>query len=82
MTICTAANCIGNCDLLFMLDVELQLMKCQFLCSEYHYGKEKSTERTGPNQIEDGNKGTHPPESTFKKLAPSKNRYTLLRDEL
>lgn len=26
--------------------------------------------------------GTTPPESTFKKLAPSKNRYTLLRDEL
>ncbi|XP_012282630.1 endoplasmic reticulum resident protein 44 isoform X2 [Orussus abietinus] len=25
---------------------------------------------------------TTPPESTFKKLAPSKNRYTLLRDEL
>ena len=25
---------------------------------------------------------TTPPESTFKKLAPSKDRYTLLRDEL
>jgi len=25
---------------------------------------------------------TTPPESTFKKLAPSKNRYTLIRDEL
>lgn len=25
---------------------------------------------------------TLPPESTFKKLAPSKNRYTLLKDEL
>ena len=25
---------------------------------------------------------TTPPESTFKKLAPSRNRYTLLRDEL
>ena len=25
---------------------------------------------------------TSPPESTFKKLAPSKNRYTILRDEL
>ncbi|CAL1296796.1 unnamed protein product, partial [Larinioides sclopetarius] len=25
---------------------------------------------------------TNPPESTFKKLAPSRNRYTLLRDEL
>jgi endoplasmic reticulum resident protein 44 len=26
--------------------------------------------------------GSTPPESTFKKLAPSRNRYTLLRDEL
>ena len=25
---------------------------------------------------------TTPPESTFKKLAPSRNRYTILRDEL
>ncbi|KAH9495745.1 Endoplasmic reticulum resident protein 44 [Bulinus truncatus] len=28
------------------------------------------------------NKITSPPESTFKKLAPSRNRYTILRDEL
>ncbi|KAK6961137.1 endoplasmic reticulum resident protein 44 [Biomphalaria glabrata] len=27
-------------------------------------------------------KNTSPPESTFKKLAPSRNRYTILRDEL
>lgn len=53
-----------------------------YCSSEYHYGKEKPTDRS--NQIEGGgaNKGTHPPESTFKKLAPSKNRYTLLKDEL
>lgn len=25
---------------------------------------------------------TQPPESTFRKLAPSRNRYTILRDEL
>lgn len=54
---------------------------------EYHYGPEKSTQKTGQNEIEGGGKatggkGTHPPESTFKNLAPSKNRYTLLRDEL
>lgn len=49
---------------------------------EYHYGPEKKTERSGQNEIESGGKGTHPPESTFKNLAPSKNRYTLLRDEL
>lgn len=39
---------------------------------EFHYGSE------GTNEIPD----TTPPSSTFKKLAPSKNRYTLLRDEL
>ncbi|KOB68272.1 Thioredoxin domain-containing protein 4 [Operophtera brumata] len=44
---------------------------------EFHYGPD-------PNQIEQKSdfKVTTPPESTFKKLAPSKNRYTLLRDEL
>ncbi|XP_076459177.1 endoplasmic reticulum resident protein 44-like [Babylonia areolata] len=29
-----------------------------------------------------GQKETQPPESTFRKLAPSRNRYTILRDEL
>ena len=50
---------------------------------EFHYGPDTPTENT-VNLIE-GNaerKPTTPPESTFKKLAPSKNRYTLLRDEL
>lgn len=44
---------------------------------EFHYGPET-------NQLENKSdfKVTTPPESTFKKLAPSKNRYTLLRDEL
>lgn len=42
---------------------------------EFHYGPD-TTEDVGQNQP------TTPPESTFKKLAPSKNRYTLLRDEL
>lgn len=50
---------------------------------EFHYGTEKTTESESnepgePKKI----KVTTPPESTFKKLAPSKNRYTLLRDEL
>lgn len=46
---------------------------------EFHYGPDTSS--NGVPQIEQ--KGpTQPPESTFKKLAPSKNRYTLLRDEL
>lgn len=44
---------------------------------EFHYGAEVKTDTNGGDQ-----KGTSPPESTFKKLAPSKNRYTLLRDEL
>lgn len=47
---------------------------------EFHYGPDTetgiATEETGQKQP------TTPPESTFKKLAPSKNRYTLLRDEL
>ncbi|XP_971182.2 endoplasmic reticulum resident protein 44 [Tribolium castaneum] len=43
---------------------------------EFHYGPdsdELSSSQKAP---------TTPPESTFKKLAPSKNRYTLLKDEL
>ncbi|GLV32838.1 Endoplasmic reticulum protein 44 [Carabus blaptoides fortunei] len=49
---------------------------------EFHYGaSETKTENAGQNAGD--KKPTNPPESTFKKLAPSKNRYTLLvRDEL
>lgn len=48
---------------------------------EFHYGPDQSD--TDNNQIEGQAKvQTQPPESTFKKLAPSSNRYTLLRDEL
>lgn len=43
---------------------------------EFHYGPDSDNEDNG------GKQPTTPPESTFKKLAPSKNRYTLLRDEL
>lgn len=54
---------------------------------EFHYGPDPVTD---PPRIEGSSgsssttskKPTTPPESTFKKLAPSKNRYTLLRDEL
>lgn len=43
---------------------------------EYHYGPDLSDS----NEVK---KGTAPPESTFKKLAPSDKRYTILtRDEL
>lgn len=51
---------------------------------EFHYGPEK-TEETPPQQADSGSSSdvpTQPPDSTFKKLKPSKNRYTLLRDEL
>ncbi|GBM18794.1 Endoplasmic reticulum resident protein 44 [Araneus ventricosus] len=40
---------------------------------EFHYG---------PDPVTNNLISTNPPESTFKKLAPSRNRYTLLRDEL
>lgn len=43
---------------------------------EYHYGPDDST------QPQKGTKPTLPPESSFRKLAPSKNRYTLLKEEL
>ncbi|XP_066245000.1 endoplasmic reticulum resident protein 44 [Euwallacea similis] len=43
---------------------------------EFHHGPDSDTE------TEKQDRPTNPPESTFKKLAPSKNRYTLLRDEL
>ncbi|CAG9817492.1 unnamed protein product [Phaedon cochleariae] len=43
---------------------------------EFHYGPDSDSETEKIGQ-------TTPPESTFKKLAPSKNRYTLLgKDEL
>lgn len=46
---------------------------------EFHYGPDP-TDSTAPNSVK--SKVTSPPESTFKKLAPSETRYTLLRDEL
>ncbi|XP_022187839.2 endoplasmic reticulum resident protein 44 isoform X1 [Nilaparvata lugens] len=47
---------------------------------EFHHGPD-------PNEVlaiehKPSGAPTTPPESTFKKLGPSKNRYTLLRDEL
>lgn len=44
---------------------------------EFHFGHDSSQ----TPEISSNNPTT-PPESTFKKLAPSKNRYTLLKDEL
>lgn len=50
---------------------------------EFHYGPEISKQEDVLEVTEKQVKTpTTPPESTFKKLAPSKNRYTLLRDEL
>ncbi|KRT83424.1 Thioredoxin [Oryctes borbonicus] len=48
---------------------------------EFHYGPDEETE-TQPKSTEPEKKPTTPPESTFKKLAPSKNRYTLIKEEL
>ncbi|KAM7283698.1 endoplasmic reticulum resident protein 44 [Ixodes scapularis] len=44
---------------------------------EFHYGPDQPTveSKAAPQS-------TDPPESSFKNLAPSRNRYTLLRDEL
>lgn len=50
---------------------------------EFHYGPDTSSnELPQVGQIGQIKVPTTPPESTFKKLAPSKNRYTLLKDEL
>ncbi|XP_021962921.1 endoplasmic reticulum resident protein 44 isoform X2 [Folsomia candida] len=46
---------------------------------EFHYGPDPNSDPS--NDLLTQPKGTSPPESTFKKLAPSSNRYTLLKDE-
>lgn len=48
---------------------------------EYHYGPDPVQTETAENEVDDKHQ-TDPPESTFRKLGPSKNRYTLLKDEL
>lgn len=48
---------------------------------EFHYGPDPSSNKV-PQIVGQIKVPTTPPESTFKKLAPSKNRYTLLKDEL
>lgn len=45
---------------------------------EFHYGPDP-TEAVDNNVVQ---QGTSPPDSTFRKLGPSRNRYTLLKDEL
>lgn len=48
---------------------------------EFHYGPDDDAE--DKKAASQGSKqATRPPSSTFRKLAPSKNRYTLLKDEL
>lgn len=54
---------------------------------EFHYGPDPTPQEVAHNPNSDqmsqgGSQATTPPLSTFKKLAPSKSRYTLLRDEL
>lgn len=66
-------------------DMEIPGKLKQFL-QDLYSGKLHREFHYGPDLNEIGSrvdvKVTTPPESTFKKLAPSKNRYTLLRDEL
>lgn len=49
---------------------------------EFHYGPEQTEETSSEHAQAPADVPTQPPDSTFKKLKPSKNRYTLLRDEL
>jgi len=50
---------------------------------EYHLGPQELSVQPSSNLEDDKPaKQTEPPESSFKNLLPSKNRYTLLRDEL
>jgi endoplasmic reticulum resident protein 44 len=53
---------------------------------EFHYGPDepkKEEENHHAQHIDHHKKATQPPESTFKKLGPSNQRYTILsRDEL
>ena len=52
---------------------------------ETETGQGTETQKTGSGKTNSGSgrkEQTSPPETVFKKLAPSYNRYTLLRDEL
>lgn len=54
-----------------------------FVYREFHYGPDPSGNEVQTEVVMKIGKGTSPPESSFKKLGPSKNRYTLLhKDEL
>ncbi|XP_020279465.1 endoplasmic reticulum resident protein 44 isoform X2 [Pseudomyrmex gracilis] len=48
---------------------------------EFHYGPEVSNDDV-PVTGKEVKTPTKPPESQFKKLAPSRNRYTIVKDEL
>jgi len=48
---------------------------------EFHYGPD-ITNNEIPVTGKQVKTPTTPPESAFKKLAPSKNRYTIVKDEL
>lgn len=65
----------------FDLEIDLKIPR------EFHYGAEdpkKEEETPQVQKIDHHKRGTQPPESTFKKLGPSNQRYTILnaRDEL
>ncbi|XP_075220570.1 endoplasmic reticulum protein 44 isoform X2 [Lycorma delicatula] len=70
---------IRNMDVPNKLQQFIQDLYSGKLHREFHHGPDPEDipaleSKVGPP--------TTPPESTFKKLGPSKNRYTLLRDEL
>ena len=58
--------------------------KLKNFIQDLHSGKLHREFHFGPDPSQEGNRieSTSPPESTFRKLAPSGARYTLLRDEL
>jgi endoplasmic reticulum resident protein 44 len=74
-------NCIGNDETMGRKKIWLSQNLHSFH-REFHYGPEDKVLEIGGSNNEIVKKKTTPPESTFKKLAPSKNRYTLLKDEL
>lgn len=75
--ICTVANFTGKSHV--AITSRRSKEKQILFFSEFHYGPESSSEDS-QNDVEP--KTAPPPKSAFQKLAPSSNRYTLLRDEL
>lgn len=81
---CIVGSCIGKSN---RINIWFCLLKFIKIFREFHYGPDEADNKEKENhnhQHIDQKKPTSPPESTFKKLQPSKQRYTILspRDEL